>query len=1010
VPCVQAQLLGSFAISLGEKVAGPWPRLSAKPLLALLLLSPRRRLSREIACDTLFGDLSPRAASSALYNAVSSARGVLAGLGEPATALIGSDRSDIYISPAAVIEVDLDVHERAIDRALRMAPGAVRDEALTHALSEQGILLEDELYADWSVRRRDSLQLSRQQARVALARDRSMGYGRSEAGGVIDAWGAVFSDDPASEEAAAALIEAYASQGQRQLAGRTYNRCRAGLDELGLEPSSALEQAYRSAKNATDRLVSSGSGEAPLLSGNLPITLSSFIGRDAEQLEVSALAGSSALVTIAGPGGSGKTRLAIEVAAGLVGDGQVTASFVDLAPITDQEQVPAAFAAALAVRQQAGRPLGEVLADALSGQDLLVLIDNCEHVIDAAAGLAAILNRSCRRLHLLATSREPLGVEGERVFRLGPLSLPSTEAASVKDIGASDAVQLFTERARSHDPTFCLEDPTAGLVASVCRRLDGIPLAIELAAARLTSMSLADLEERLNHRFRLLTGGPRTALPRQRTLQATIDWSFELLSAPEQKVLGRLSAFSGSFELEAAEAVCSSGTVSSLDVASLLGSLVNKSLVLAERSSGSLRYSVLETIRQYAVERLSASDGEAEMGPSRAAHAQFYLEFSERVAPELRGRDQGRWLRRLDLDWGNLRAALSYFLAEPGRTREVLRMGAALYYFLWTRCHRYGMDAVRSALARPGPVAAADRARALIFVGSAWASSLGWDSQTERRAGVEWLYQGLELARAVGDQALTAYALAQIGWVAEGLGEHAAATRCAEEAFEIARSLDDQWLLGSVLGSLGTVATEASEKKAFWEQGAAHLRRVGDFALGSVHLVSRAVLELEDERFEQAASLFEEAIDLCDEIGALLHLYWAWGALGEARLLQQKYEDAALCSRRALVGLRRLGLRDLAVSRLIDVACCASRLGKLAEAVQLAGAYDVMHSPYLRPAGTPGRSNRFEKLTLLEEKLRDDSREYLRQVLGDDDFDSNYATGGRLTFDEAVDLAVQITQ
>ena len=210
-----------------------------------MFLSPKRRISRELACEALFGDLAPRSASSALYNALSSARGVLAALGQPAAAVLGTDRADIYISPTVAIQVDLDLHEQAIAAAMQMGPGAERDEALATALSEQGVLLEDELYADWSVRRRDRLELSRQAARMALARDRSTGHGASGAESVIEAWEAVFSHDPASEEAATALMGAYASQGQRQLAVRTYDRCRAGLEDLGLEPSPALERAYR---------------------------------------------------------------------------------------------------------------------------------------------------------------------------------------------------------------------------------------------------------------------------------------------------------------------------------------------------------------------------------------------------------------------------------------------------------------------------------------------------------------------------------------------------------------------------------------------------------------------------------------------------------------------------------------------------------------------------------------------------------------------------------------------
>ena len=751
------------------------------------------------------------------------------------------------------------------------------------------------------------------------------------------------------------------------------------------------------------------STESANIFSNLPTPLTSFVGRAAEQTEVSSLVGSSALVTITGQGGSGKTRLALEVAARLLAEHE-GAFFVDLAPVHEEAQVPSSLAAAVGVREHATRPLGEVMAEALSSQDLLIVIDNCEHVVGAAAELAGMINRKCSRVRLLATSREPLGVEGEHVYRLGPLSLPAADAYSVKDLEGSDAVQLLAQRARAYDSTFRLDDSTAALVSSICRTVDGIPLAIELVAARLSSMSLDYLEGRLDQRFRLLTGGPRTAPPRQRTLQATIDWSFELLSAPEQAMLGRLSVFSGSFELEAAEAVCSSEAVASLDVAGLLGSLVNKSLVLAQRSSGSLRYSVLETIRQYGAARLLASGGEAEVRDIRAAHAQFYLGLSERAAPELRGRDQGRWLRKLDLDWDNLRAAMGYFLAEPGRTREVLRMGTALYCLFWTRCQRYGIEAVRTALARSDPVPTADRARAKCLVGIAWASSLGWDSKTDRQEAHGWLIEGLALARNLGDQPLTSYVLAGIAWTAESLGEHAAASRCANEGFDIAQNLGDLWLIGVALGTLGTVATVPAKKRALWRDAATHVRRAGDLALCSVFLASQALLELEDEHFDLAVTLLEDAIELCEEIGAPLHLYWAWGALGEARLLQQKYEEAAACSRTALVGLRRLGLRDLTVSRLIDVACCATRLGRPKEGAQLTGAYDLMHSPYLSRAGTPGMSNRFERLTLIENKLREDNRDYLRQVLGDDDFDRNCSAGERLSFDEAVDLAVRLAK
>ena len=384
---VRARMLGPFAIYRGDKAAGPWPRLSAKRLVALVLLSPQRRISREVASDILFSELPPQSAANALYNALWSARAVLSDLGGPA--ILIASRRDIYIPSGAPVEVDLELYERSMEAALAMQPGDDRDIALTEALSEQGTLLEDEPYADWSLRRRESLELARQDARVALARDRSMGFGRSSANAVIQAWEAVFSHDLASEEAAAALMAAYGSQGQRQLVARTYNRCRGGLDELGLQPSVALDRAYQRAKDEVPDSQWPLSAATSGVTSNLPIPLSSFIGREAEQAEVSSLLRSSALVTVTGSGGSGKTRLALEVAAQLHAEERVEVSLVELAPVTEAAQVGAAFAGALGVRSQVNRPPDEVLAEALSGQDLLVVMDNCEHVIGAAAELAA---------------------------------------------------------------------------------------------------------------------------------------------------------------------------------------------------------------------------------------------------------------------------------------------------------------------------------------------------------------------------------------------------------------------------------------------------------------------------------------------------------------------------------------------------------------------------------------------------------------------------------------------
>lgn len=445
-----------------------------------------------------------------------------------------------------------------------------------------------------------------------------------------------------------------------------------------------------------------GSLDNPELPNNLPGLLTAFIGREAEVEEVRSLVGSSRLVTLTGAGGSGKTRLALQAAAELLDGARDGVWFADLAPLTDAELVPLAVAAALGLPDRGGQSCLASVSEALSGQDALILLDNCEHVIDAAAKFCDQVIRHCPRVRFLATSREPLGIDGERVYRVPSLSLPPKDAEAVADLAASDAVRLFAERARVHDSGFALEESVAPLVASICRRLDGIPLALELAAARLSSMSLRHLGERLDQRFRLLTGGSRNVMPRQQTLQATVDWSFSLLNPAERETLRRLSVFAGGFELEAAEAICTADTVDAFEVMDLLGSLVDKSLVVADRTPGSVRYRLLETIRQYCQQELLQAAGEAEVIGVRDRHADFYLAVAEAAAPALTGRGQGEWLRRLDLEWDNLRAACSHLEAE-GRSDDVLRLGVGLHRFAISRGHTEVLTSLRNAVEQADP-------------------------------------------------------------------------------------------------------------------------------------------------------------------------------------------------------------------------------------------------------------------------------------------------------------------
>ena len=444
----------------------------------------------------------------------------------------------------------------------------------------------------------------------------------------------------------------------------------------------------------------------PVLKNNLPAQLTSFIGRGPEVSDLEALVGSSRLVTLTGPGGSGKTRLALQVAAELLDGSGDGVWFVDLAPVEDPGLVPSAVASVLKVREQPARSLTETLCVELADQSLLILLDNCEHLIDACAKLADALGRACPHLSVLATSREPLGIYGERVHRVLPLSVPPAGAARPEDVVVSEGAMLFCERARAHQEGFVLDGPNSAAVASICRRLDGIPLAIELAAARMRTMSVADIADRLHDRFRLLTGGGRTAVPRQQTLETSIDWSYALLNEPERMALARLSVFAGGFDLSAAEAVAGADEADAFGTVDLVSSLVDKSLVQSEvLPSGRTRYRLLESVREYASARLAAlgprdkpipgdvqpEPGEKDDGRSapgalrreplatRWRHATYFLSVAEGLAPKLRKAAQLEAIEGLNLEMDNLRTALGMF-QEHGPA-EMLRMLVALSYY-----------------------------------------------------------------------------------------------------------------------------------------------------------------------------------------------------------------------------------------------------------------------------------------------------------------------------------------
>ena len=558
------------------------------------------------------------------------------------------------------------------------------------------------------------------------------------------------------------------------------------------------------------------SSPARVAKHNLPAQVASFIGRERELVDLRAMLASHRLVTLVGIGGIGKTRLALQLAAGVADEYPDGVWFVDLAPISDPRLVANAVASTLGVREEPGRPLIETLRQFVADRTLLLLLDNCEHLLLACAPLARDLLQAGRTLAIVATSREPLHVPGEATFPLAPLPAPGPGGdVAPETLRAYAAVDLFVDRAIDARPDFALTRDNAAAVARICRDLDGIPLALELAAARIRSMSADAIAGHLTDRFALLKGSDRTALPRQQTLRAAIDWSYDLLAPPERALLQRLSVFAGGFALDAAEAVGASDDVSPNDVLDLLGHLVDKSLVAFDARKE--RYRLLETVRQYAHERLAASGGEA---PARDRHLGFYVALAQRAGSEILGPGQDAWHRRLDAERENVLLAFSHAHGAPGGGAAGLTLLHGLNLWITLGDFEFWRGVTLEVLAHPG-------------------------AQSEDVA----------RSRALGHAAMIAYAT----------GRHEEAFLLAQSSVRIARTCDDPLALGDALHILGTAAIavgrEADAREHFGE-GLAVARQAGAAWLAAGLSNAMGELYSQQDQLELAEHYYLEALPL----------------------------------------------------------------------------------------------------------------------------------------------------
>jgi predicted ATPase/class 3 adenylate cyclase len=728
---------------------------------------------------------------------------------------------------------------------------------------------------------------------------------------------------------------------------------------------------------------------------NLPIQPTPLIGREQQLMEALTLVRREAirLVTLTGAGGTGKTRLSLQVAAELVADFEDGVFFVDLATITDPHLFIPTVAQTLSMREKPGQSLSETLMDYLRDKHLLLVLDNFEQLLDAGPAVSALLAEA-RNLKALVTSRAPLHLSGEHEYSVPPLAVPDLDASQpLAKLAAYEAVQLFVERAQAVKPAFELTDENAPAVAEICARLDGLPLAIELGAARVRILSPEALLGRLSQRLALLTGGARDAPARQRTLRDTIEWSYDLLSASEQRLFARLSVFLGGRTIDAAEAVCDPAAELGVAVFDGVASLVEKSLLRQEEGpTGEPRFFMLETIREYALERLERS---GEGGLIRQRHGQYFVALAEEAEPEILAADQILWLERLEAERDNFRAALGWAL-ERGDTELALRLIGSLRRAWVARGYlsetRRWLEA---AFERSAAVPARVEAKALYGLGRVALVEGDYDQA------IPSLERSARLFRALGEAEGLVFSLADLGFIATAQGRHEDAQRFAVESLAEAKAAGNETTIAAALHSLACTkldADEYGEARSLFEQSLALRRKLGDkrnIANSLCYLGSVALLEGD---YDRATALLDESLALGRELGNLLIVSAALANESLVAVAAGHVGRAAALCIEGLALSHELGDKRTTVECLHALAGVAAVQAEPLQAAFLSGAAESLHAAIKAPPSPAERmvGERFLPVA--------------RSAVDDESFEATWARGRRMNYDAVVAYALENTQ
>jgi predicted ATPase/DNA-binding SARP family transcriptional activator len=895
-------MLGPFEVRADDGGSADVPGARLRGLLVALALRPGLVVPKAALVDWIWGEQPPADAPNALQRLVSRLRkalpdGVIEGNTDGYRLRVDPDAVDAVRFERLVIAGRAgsgDDSRRA--RLLREALELWRGPAM------QDVGLQDSAAFDAAAVRLEGLRLTATEERV----DAEVALGRGAE--LVTELTDLVAAHPVRERLVAALMRALVASGRRSEALLVYQRTREALaDELGVDPSPDLAALHVALLRGELGRREAGRGT------NLRAELTTFVGKDADVAAVRGLVAEHRLTTLIGPGGAGKTRLATETARTLVGELPDGVWLVELAGLGADDDVAQATLTGLGLRDALlggaanlmgpAASLTDRLISAVREREALLILDNCEHVIESAAAFAHRVLGECRRLRILATSREPLGITGEALWPVEPLALPDPHADRAA-MESSPAVRLLRDRAGAVRRDLAIDASMLATMVRVCRALDGMPLAIELAAASLRTMSLDQLARRLDDRFRLLTSGSRTALPRHKTLRAVVDWSWELLTDAERTVLRRLSAFSGGASLEAAERVCVGDGVERGQVLELLTSLAEKSL-LPTAGNAAPRYRMLGTIKEYAGQRL-AEAGETEL--TRRAHLTYVTELVETAEPHLRRAEQLEWLALLEAEHDNIGAAMRGAIAA-GEPQAAMRLAASAGWYWWLSGHKAeGGELVIAAAAVPGEVA--DEVRAMVFALVAMFLTSGRGDEHQAQ---EWIHESYRLSQR------GAHRNPLLGLIAP-LERMLQEPDSALTVFEPLLDNEDPWVralarlqLGKMRIVLGRGGLEAD---AYLETALAEFR-----ALGERWGISFALTELADRiavrgEFAGACAYYEQAIAVVTEVGAV--------------------EDVIRMRARQAQLYRLLGDEDASVAAIAEAQRCAERVAWPDALVELA--------------------------------------------------------------------------